>query len=101
MTQGAVKVDPPVFVLDVQYRKKSFLKFYCKHANILADQKEYTLNTFSYLLILGLMEKEDFLCVNVTKHEMVKYFDNNQLMREHWVTCQNISLTDEVLYSNK
>ena len=71
MTQGGVKVDNKL-VSDVQPRKKNFSKFYCKLANILADQKKYTLNAFSYLLTLGNMEKRDFLCMNVTKHEMVK-----------------------------
>ena len=58
------------------------MKFYCNHPNIMADQREYTLNAFSYMLTLGPMKKEDFLCVNTEKHDVAKYFETDQLMRE-------------------
>ena len=46
--------------------KKSYLKFYCTFANLLASQRDYMIAVYKYkyMLTLGVMEKGDFICVN-------------------------------------
>ena len=69
ITRGVLDIENK-YLLDVKSRKTDYLKFYCNHANIMANQKDYTLNDFSYMFMLGTMEKEDFLCVNTEKHDL-------------------------------
>ena len=46
MTKGGLDIEDK-YLLEVKSRKKDFLKFYCNHPNIMANQKEFTLNAFS------------------------------------------------------
>ena len=38
---------------------------------------------FSYVLTLGTLEHEDYLCINTEKHGNAKFFDTVDLMRPH------------------
>ena len=42
------------------------------------------------MLSLGTIDKGDYLCIN----SGYENFDTENLMREHWLTCHKISLTD-------
>ena len=88
-TGGALLISKEVAknILDL---KKKFCKLYAKHYNILADEKEYTLALYRYMLYLGAMVKSDYLCVNQFKHDQVKVFDTEVLMRAHWLDCHQI-----------
>ena len=46
------------------------------------------------MLSLGPMDKGDYLCINLDQHSGYDKFDTENLMREHWLTCHKISLTD-------
>ena len=46
------------------------------------------------MLSLGPMDKGDYLCINMDQHSGYDKFDTENLMREHWLTCHKISLTD-------
>ena len=43
------------------------------------------------------MKEGDFLCVNLEKHDKVQQFTCEQVMREHWQTCHDISLEEIML----
>ena len=92
-TGGALNISKEVakYILDL---KKTTCRFYAKHYNILADQKEYTLALYRYMLYLGAMVKGDFLCVNQLKHDKVKVFDTELLMRAHWKDCHQIQIEE-------
>ena len=92
-TGGALHISKEVakYILDL---KKNFCRFYAKHYNILADQKEYTLALYRYMLYLGAMVKGDYLCVNQFKHDKVKVFDTEVLMRAHWLDCHQIQIEE-------
>ena len=61
--------------------KKGYFKFYCKHYNILSNQKNYTVAVYCYMLSLGDMGKGDFICVNQEQHGEYKSFDTEGEMR--------------------
>ena len=69
-------------------------RFYAKNFNILADQRDYTLALYRYMLHLGSMVKGDFMCVNQLKHDKVKVFDTEELMRAHWKDCHKIEVEE-------
>ena len=89
MTGGALNISKE----DVKYLhnlKKVTCRFYAKHFNILADQRDFTLALYMYMLHLGSMVKGDFMFVNQLKHDKVKVFDTEELMRDHWKDCHEI-----------
>ena len=49
---------------------------------------------YRYMLHLGSMVKGDFMCVNQLKHDKVKVFDMEELMRAHWKDCHEIQVED-------
>ena len=71
-------------VKQVEGLKKGYLKYYCKFANILASQRDYTVTVYHYMLSLGVMAKGDFICVNQDAHSDYQCFDSDILMRDHW-----------------
>ena len=79
----------------IQGLKKDYCKFYGRHFNILSNQKEYTVAIYRYMMYLGVMEKGDYLCINQDRHDHVKQFDTEELMRAHWLECHQIQL-DEI-----
>ena len=81
-------------VKQVQGLKKSYLKFYCKFANLLASQRDYTVAVYKYMMSLGAMEKGDYICVNQDQHSSYECFDTEELMRVHWEKCLKIPLSD-------
>ena len=93
MTGGALNISKE----DAKYLhdlKKITCRFYAKNYNILADQREYTLALYRYMLNLGSLVKGDFLCVNQLKHDKVKVFDTEELMRNHWKDCHQIQVEE-------
>ena len=56
----------------VQDLKKSYLKFYCTYANLLASQRDYTIAVYKYMLTFWVMEKGD--CVNQDQHSSYESF---------------------------
>ena len=63
----------------VQGLNKSYLKFYCNYANLLASQRDYTIAVYKYMLTLGVMEKGHFICVNQDLHSSYECFDTEPL----------------------
>ena len=47
------------------------------------------------MLSLVVMEKGDYICVNQYVHSDYECFDTEVLMREHWLKCLKIPLSDE------
>ena len=92
---GTLNVNKEVLE-KVQGLKKSYLKFYCTFANLLAPQRDYTIAVYmyKYMLTLGVMEKGDFICVNQDQHSSYECFDTEVLMRDHWLTCLKIPQSD-------
>ena len=41
------------------------------------------------------MEKGNYICVNLDVHSDYECFDTEVLMREHWLKCLKIPLSDE------
>ena len=64
---GTLSVTKKV-VKQVEGLKKGYLKYYCKFANILASQRDYTVTLYQYMLSLGVMAKGDYICVNQEVH---------------------------------
>ena len=96
MTGGALNISQE----NVQYLhdlKKVTCRFYAKHFNILADQRDFTLALHRYMLHLGSLVKGDFMCVNQMNHDKVKVFDTEALMRDHWKDCHGIQVEDIIL----
>ena len=93
-TGGALLITKEVAKY-IQGLKKEYSKFYGKNYNILSDQKEYTVALYRYMMYLGVMEKGDYLCVNQYRHDHVKLFDTEELMRARWLECHQIQL-DEI-----
>ena len=50
---------------------------------------------YKYMLSLGPMEKGDYICVNQDVHSNYECFDTEDLMREHWLKCLKITLSNE------
>ena len=93
MTGGALNIskEDAKFLHDL---KKTTCRFYAQNYNTLADQRDYTLALYRYMLYLGSLVKGDFLCVNQFKHDKVKVFDSELLMRAHWKDCHQIQIEE-------
>ena len=89
---GALNVKKDV-LKQVQGLRKSYLKYYCKFANLLASQRHYTVAVYKYMLSPGPMEKGDYICVNQDLHSDYECFDTEDLMGEHWLKCLKIPLS--------
>ena len=82
-------------VKQVEGLKNGYLKYYCKFANILASQRDYTVAVYQYMLSLGVMAKGDYICVNQDVHSDYQSYDTELEMRAHWEKCHKIALTEE------
>ena len=96
LTGDSLSLSKEVFKR-IQGLKMGYLKFYCKHYNILSNQKDYTTAVYCYMLSLGDMGKGDFLCLKQEQHGEFKSFDTEREMRTHWAECHKISLEEEFL----
>ena len=47
------------------------------------------------MLSLGIMEKGEYICVNQDVQSDYEFFDTEVLMREHWLKCLKIPLSDK------
>ena len=63
-------------------------------ANLLSSQREYTIAAYKYMLSLSPMDKGDHMCINMDQHNGYEKFNRESLMREHWLTCHKISVTE-------
>ena len=49
---------------------------------------------YKYMFSLGPFEKGDYICVNQDVHSNYECFGTEDLMREHWLKCLKIPLSD-------
>ena len=76
--------------------KRVTIKYFAHKYNILSNPEQFTRAVHRYQLYLGDMKAGDYLCINLEKHDKVKSFDSEPIMREHWYVCYGIK-ADEIM----
>ena len=74
----------------LQKLRRVTIKYYAHLYNVLSNGESFTRAIHSYFLYLGDIQKGEFLCVNLLRHDKVQQFDSAELMRAHWSTCHGI-----------